>query len=174
MGTNDYSYGTPLGDWFEERQDTVTAGLGKAIPPMRYKRMHRRPSMDPGTYRGRINMAMDTLRKLYPTKQIVLLTPLHRSLFNVAKTNNQPDENYANFSGLYLEPYIEDIRTAGDIWSAPVIDLHAISGIYPSSDGSGKAYMHKSNDLLHPNDAGHRRIALTLYYQLLTLPCRFE
>ena len=29
------------------------------------------------------------------------------------------------------------------------------------------------NDWLHPDQDGHRRFALCLYYQLLTLPCRF-
>lgn len=32
------------------------------------------------TYKGRINIGLSHLKKLFPDKQIVLLTPLHRSL----------------------------------------------------------------------------------------------
>jgi lysophospholipase L1-like esterase len=35
-------------------------------------------------------------------------------------------------------------------------------------------YFHNpENDQLHPNDAGQQRMARTLMYQLLTLPCTF-
>ena len=33
-------------------------------------------------------------------------------------------------------------------------------------------FSNPETDQLHPNAEGHRRMALTLMYQLLTLPCR--
>ena len=48
--------------------------------------------MDGNTYKGRINIGMKRLKQLFPDKQIVLLTPLHRSLADFGETNVQPDE----------------------------------------------------------------------------------
>jgi len=38
----------------------------------------------------------------------------------------------------------------------------------------GDSVKNADNDRLHPNDEGHKRLAYTLMYQLLTLPCDFE
>jgi lysophospholipase L1-like esterase len=40
-------------------------------------------------------------------------------------------------------------------------------------DEHAQYFKSASNDRLHPNDDGHRRMALTLMYQLQNLPCRF-
>ena len=45
--------------------------------------------------------------------------------------------------------------------------------LYPMHGEQGM-YVPGGNDNLHPNAEGHRRMALCLYYQLLTLPCRFD
>ena len=38
----------------------------------------------------------------------------------------------------------------------------------------GQYFHNAETDLLHPNDAGHQRMARTLMYQLLALPCTFD
>lgn len=48
-------------------------------------RKKRTPVMDGNTYKGRINIGMKRLKQLFPDKQIVLLTPLHRSLADLEK-----------------------------------------------------------------------------------------
>ena len=54
-----------------------------------------------------------------------------------------------------------------------VIDLHAVSGFYPILDGDAALfYKDTAIDRLHPNDAGHKRLAEVLLYQSLMLPCR--
>lgn len=171
MGTNDYNAGIPIGEWFDETTLQVEAATGE--PKQNYLRRHREPSMNPDTYRGRINRALSLIKKLFPTKQVVLLTTPHRGSANFGNTNVQPDDNYQNKSGLYLDPYVESVREAGQIWSMPVVDLYSLCGILPTCTEQ-QPYMNGGHDLLHPNRSGNRRIALALYWQFLSLPCKME
>ena len=127
-------------------------------------------SMDEGTYRGRINMALDKVKRMYPTKQIVLLTPIHRAQFHRNEKNWQCTEDYTNQCGIYLEEYIQAVKDAGNIWAIPVIDMNAVSGLYPMMDEHAQYFADPETDRLHPNDKGHERMARTLYYQLAVLP----
>lgn len=169
VGTNDYNQGAKLGQWYEEGDTMVyyARGKQKALVERKFRRM----SYDASTYRGRINTALKTLKEMFTDKQIVLLTPLHRAYFEGNDTNVQPDERMQNVSGEYIDPYIESVKEAGNIWGVPVIDFNAVSGLYPLINGT--TYFHNEKDLLHPNDVGHKRMAMTLVYQLLNLPCKF-
>lgn len=171
IGTNDYNHAIPLGEWYdiEERDVTYT----KKGVVMTEKRKHRQMSMDEKTYRGRINIALKKIKQLYPTKQVVLLTPIHRAFFASGEKNIQPDELYPNALGLWIDDYIDAVKQAGNIWAVPVIDLHAVCGLYPLLDEHAQFFSRADTDRLHPNDAGYNRIAKTIYYQLLALPCAF-
>ena len=170
-GTNDYNNGVPLGQWWDERKSEVEYGHGQVKKMV--TRRQRTPSMDPTTYRGRINIALDSLKRAFPTKQIVLLTPLHRSDFHANEKNWQCDESYANQCGLYLDDYIEATRQAADVWAVPVLDWSATGGLFPLHKEHGQYFNHAETDLLHPNNEGHRRLAHTLMQQLLAPPCTF-
>lgn len=165
VGTNDYNAGVPIGEWFTEEKVTVNAD-GRQV-----ERVRRVPVMDQTTYRGRINSVLDKLKRMYPTKQIVLLTPIHRAYAKFADHNVQPDESHQNACGEYVDAYIASIKEASAIWSVPVIDTYALSGLFPMHQEQ-QMYFPGGNDWLHPDQDGHRRFALCLYYQLLTLPCR--
>ncbi len=171
MGTNDFNMGVPIGEWYKERAEGVMASTGE--PLTEYKRLRRYPLMDPDTYRGCINIALDKLKRRFPTKQIVLLTPLHRGYFEYSETNLQPEECYQNKCGEYIDAYIESVKEAGSVWAVPVIDWSNLSGIFPLMEEHLQYFKNKEWDQLHPNREGHRRMALTLCYQLLTLPCTF-
>lgn len=166
VGTNDYNAGVPIGEWFTEEKVTVNAD-GHQV-----ERIRRAPVMDQKTYRGRINSVLDKLKRMYPTKQIVLLTPIHRAYARFADHNVQPDESHQNACGEYVDAYIESIKEASGIWSVPVIDTYSLSGLFPMHQEQ-QMYFPGDNDWLHPDQDGHRRFALCLYYQLFTLPCRF-
>jgi lysophospholipase L1-like esterase len=166
VGTNDYNAGVPVGEWFTEEKVTVNAD-GHQV-----ERIRRIPVMDQNTYRGRINSELDKLKRMYPTKQIVLLTPIHRAYAKFADHNVQPDESHQNACGEYVDAYVASIKEASAIWSVPVIDTYALSGLFPMNQEQ-QMYFPGGNDWLHPDQDGHRRFALCLYYQLLTLPCRF-
>ena len=170
-GTNDYNNGVPVGQWWDERVTEVEYGHGQVKQMV--TRRQRTPSMDPTTYKGRINIALDSLKRTFPTKQIVLLTPIHRSDFHANEKNWQCDESYTNQCGEYLDVYIEAVKEAGNIWAVPVIDCNATSGLFPLQKEHGQYFHNADTDLLHPNDQGHQRMARTLMYQLLALPCTF-
>lgn len=167
IGTNDYNAGVPTGEWFTESEDTVTAGKRDNLKT--YRRKRRLPVMSKDTYKGRINIAINRLKELYPNKQIVLLTPLHRA-YAAFKSNIQPDESWQNSCGEYFSAYVDAVREAGSLWGVPVIDLNAVSGMNPMVEAQ-VPYFHRSDtDRLHPSTSGQERMARTLVYQLLTLP----
>lgn len=168
MGTNDYNNAVPLGRWFDEKAEPVEYGHRYEKRPE--LRMRRSPSMDGSTFKGRINIALDSLKRSFPDKQIVLLTPIHRSGFYHSATNWQVPEDYANRCGEYLDAYIEAVREAGQVWAVPVVDISAVSGLFPLMDEYAKFYHDEQTDRLHPNDRGHERLAKTLMYQLLPIP----
>lgn len=171
MGTNDYNNAVPLGRWYDERVESVDYAHG--YTKRAETRSRRVLSMDPATFKGRINIAMDSLKRTFPEKQIVLLTPLHRGGFHRSDTNWQVPEDYMNRCGEYLDSYAEAVAEAGQVWAVPVIDLGSLSGLYPLADSHARYFNDGDTDRLHPNDAGHRRMAATLMWQLSALPCTF-
>ncbi|MDO4171853.1 MAG: SGNH/GDSL hydrolase family protein [Prevotellaceae bacterium] len=168
MGTNDYNNGVPLGKWYEEKEEEVMYGHGQ--PKKMTKRTRQYLCMDNSTYRGRINIAMNKVKRMYPTKQIVVLTPLHRQNFHANEKNWQCSEDYTNSCGEYLKAYVDATKEMADVWAVPVIDFGALTGLYPMMDEYAQYFNNADTDRLHPNGKGHERMAKTLMYQLLTLP----
>lgn len=169
IGTNDYNHGVPIGEWFSESEEQVMAARGE--PKKLVVRKRRTLIMDRNTYRGRINVGIGQLKKLFPDKQIVLLTPLHRSFAEFGEKNVQPDESYQNKCGEYIDAYVQAIKDAGNIWGIPVIDLNAVTGINPMVEEQVMYFYDSGFDRLHPNSRGQERIARTLFYQLTLYPC---
>lgn len=165
MGTNDYNNGVPLGKWYDEKEEQVMYGHGKPKEMVTRKRQYL--CMDKDTYRGRINIAMDKVKRMYPTKQIVVLTPIHRQNFHANDKNWQCSEDYTNQCGEYLQAYVDATKEVGNVWAVPVIDLNALCGLYPMQDEYAQFFNKADTDRLHPNDKGHERMAKTLMYQLL-------
>ena len=112
-----------------EKDEQVMAGIHEAKRLV--NRRHRYPVMADSTYRGRINKALDYVKRSYPSKQIVLLTPIHRAEFYANTYNWQPREDYTNKCGEYIDAYVQSVKEAGNIWAVPVIDLNALCGLYP-------------------------------------------
>jgi lysophospholipase L1-like esterase len=71
-----------------------------------------------------------------------------------------------------VDAYVESVKEAANIWAVPVIDLNATCGLFPLAE-EHLMYFHNEKDLLHPNDAGHVRMARTVMQQLWALPCSF-
>lgn len=163
-GTNDYRNSTPIGEFYTVQYDSVSLD-GKMVSAL-----HRTFVMTDRTFAGRINKLLSYLKGHYPEAQIVLMTPPHRGFASFRATNVQPDENYANKLGLYLESYVETLKQAATLWAVPLIDLHSESGLHPMVESHARYYHHPETDLLHPNALGHYRIARTVQYKLLALP----
>jgi lysophospholipase L1-like esterase len=171
LGTNDYNHGIPIGEWYSEAVEEVEAAVGE--PKRVFQRLHRTFLFDESTFKGRINIAVRLLKETFPGTPITFLTPIHRALFDAGNNNYQPEETWQNRCGLYLDAYIDAIKEAANVWSVNVIDLHAVSGFYPILDSDAALfYKDTAVDRLHPNDAGHKRLAEVILYQALVLPCR--
>ena len=167
-GTNDYNHSIPMGRFYAEC-DTVCNRNGRIVPAR-----HREWLMNDSTFCGRINMCLSWLKHEYPTTQVIVMTPIHRALADFSdlsrnKYNVQPDEDYSNERGLYVEEYINALRQACQYWAVPCIDLFQDSGLYPMEPRHGVYFAepeHKEGtaryDRLHPNNAGHIRLGRTI------------
>lgn len=168
VGTNDYNAGIPMGEWFSyDTATTIEDGNVSA------ERRHREMNFDESTFKGRTNCTLRWLKTHYPTKQIILLTPLHRAYATFGEDNIQPPEDFANAEGLFINDYVDAIKEVANIWAVPVIDLNSLSGLYPLLDEHTRYFRNADTDRLHPGTEGHHRLAYVLAYQLLAYPAKF-
>lgn len=168
IGTNDFNAGVPIGRWYEESEGNVTAAVHGERKEYKHKR--RMPAMDKNTFKGRINIAVERLKTLFPDIQIVLLTPIHRGRAEFGEYNLQPDESWQNVCGEYFSAYVEAVKEAGNVWGVAVVDLNAVSGMNPMVKAQQQYFHNVETDLLHPSDKGQHRLAQTLVTQLAALP----
>ena len=152
-GTNDYNGNAPLGEWYSFTNAVVNANGNEVT------RRHRSFLFDKNTFRGRINLAISFVREHFPEAWIVMLTPVHRGYANFGPKNVQPDESYANGRGLFLDAYVDAVKEAGNVWAVKVVDLHAVSGIFPNSPTQDAWISNPKTDRLHPSTQGHKRMA---------------
>ena len=169
IGTNDYNASIPMGEWF-----TYSEEITEEDGHVQVARRHRELVFDPDTFKGRTNIVLKWLKTHYSTKQIIFFTPIHRGFATFGDNNIQPDENYANAHGLFINDYIQAVREIADVWAVPVIDLAAVSGLYPMLEQYDQYFRNPPVDRLHPNTAGHKRMAYTLAYQLLGYPAKLD
>ena len=107
----------------------------------------------PDTFYGACHYLFSGLIKKYLGKQIVIMTPLHR-------TGESRNIGHAKAIGSgTLREYVNIIREVAEYYSLPVLDLYATSGLQPEIEEVKEKYM---PDGLHPNDAGHEVIARKL------------
>lgn len=166
-GTNDYMHNTPIGEFFTETTKETNFN-GKPVT-----RKYRTPILNDSTFCGRINKAMSYLKNNYPQQQIIIMTPIHRGFAKFNDKNVQPDENYANGQGLYIDSYVDILKQAASYWAVPLIDLYSTSGLFPMAEPQLQYFHKKDTDRLHPNALGDYRLAKTIQYQLLGLPSGF-
>lgn len=166
-GTNDYNHGVPLGQFFTETTKQTNYN-GNTMT-----RKYRTFVMNDTTFCGRINKVMDYLKANFPQQQIIIMTPIHRGYAKFGDKNVQPDENYCNGQGLYIDDYVQVLRQAASYWAVPLIDLYSLSGLYPLADAHTQYFHNTDTDRLHPNAVGDYRLAKTIQYQLLALPATF-
>ena len=108
------------------------------------------------TFCGACHELMTKLINKYPDAAIVIMTPLHRETEDVPSAGNARP----------LSDYVEMIRKTAEFYSLPVMDLWSNSGIQPRVDIIKTKYC---PDGLHPNDAGHVKMAERIGNFLLSL-----
>ena len=99
----------------------------------------------PETFWGACHYLMSEVINKFPEARIVFMTPLHRE-----------SEANKNVNGVDLAHYVNIIKETAAFYSLPVIDLWSVSGIQPRVSIIKEKYC---PDGLHPNDAGHERLA---------------
>lgn len=104
----------------------------------------------PATFYGACHTLMRMLIEKYPTATIVFMTPLHRL------NEDDPYADNRTEPGPVLRDYVNIIREVTAYYSLPLIDLWQTSGLQPRVDILRETYM---PDGLHPNPAGHARLA---------------
>lgn len=108
---------------------------------------------DETTFCGALHTLFRTLWEKYPTATIVVMTPLHR----VGEHDTINEHGYP-----VIAPFkciAETIKEVAAYYSLPVLDLYAVSNLNPELPVVRETFM---PDGLHPNDAGHERIASRL------------
>lgn len=103
------------------------------------------------TFYGAYHMLMQQLINRYPHAQLIVMTPLHR----VGEEMMPFNEAGVRRAGV-LRDYVNAIREVAEFYGVPVVDLFAKSGLQPRVKLLKELYV---PDGLHPNDAGHIKIA---------------
>ncbi|MBQ9745785.1 MAG: SGNH/GDSL hydrolase family protein [Clostridia bacterium] len=114
----------------------------------------------PYTFHGACNLMCEMLIERFPESKIVFMGPLHREV------EDNPCGSHKEAPVATLYEYVDIIKTTARKYSIPFLDLMAVAGITPRVPALRERYM---PDGLHPNDAGHARIAERLKYFLLAL-----
>ena len=165
-GTNDFNHGLPMGEFFTTRFAAVNHNGEEVV------RLRRDLVMDERCFCGRLNLLMSEIKRGFPMAQVVLMTPVHRGYAIFSETNVQPDESWANSQGLFIDDYAAAVRRAAEIWSAPLIDLFAASGLLPAFGEYAPFFHDAETDCLHPNARGHERMARVIAAALNAIPAR--
>lgn len=104
------------------------------------------------TMLGSINLVIQNIYNKNPAADIRLILPMWRARINDANTPVDIEKT-TNSIGKYLKDYNEAIRSAGEYYHFPMLDLYHVLGINKFN------YAHWLADGLHPNDAGYDKLA---------------
>ncbi len=106
---------------------------------------------EPTTFCGAVEHLMTLLETRYPKAKTVFMTPLPMKGCSLPSTDERklPDCKPQ-------QAYAEVIQEKAKAHGIPVLDLFAMSGIDPDSEADRAQYM---PDGVHPNAAGHQRLA---------------
>ena len=112
------------------------------------------------TFYGACHTLMQGLIEKYPEARIVFMTPLHR------ESEDTKGDAVKPAGSLPLINYVNAIKEVAAYYSLPVLDMWSVSGIQPRVPVIKEKYC---PDGLHPNDAGHERMAAVIEGFLLSL-----
>ena len=111
---------------------------------------------DENTFTGSYQLLIETILKSNPNIDLVLITPTQR-------IRDRYDIEFTNKVGSKLVDYVSIIKNLGEMYSLPVLDLYSQGGITKENINSF------SNDGLHLNNEGYKRISEKMYRFLLNI-----
>lgn len=123
-GTNDYGFDTPLGSFGDRHQETFYGGL---------------------------NQLMCGLQQMYPSADIIFLTPIRREL-----------DGKRNKYGNTLNQYAQAVIDMAEFYNFRVLDLYTPDNL--NFAGQKSVYM---KDGIHPSAKAHSILADYIYNQLM-------
>ncbi len=107
------------------------------------------------TFCGALYVLMEKLRDKYPCATIVFITPFHCSYSEESVTYNSAGApRFCN-----LQTYADAIKETAGNFSIPVLDMYHSEWMSAGLDVVQQQYV---PDSVHPNDAGHARVAACL------------
>ena len=109
------------------------------------------------TFYGACHELYSYLLSTYPAARIVVMTPTHRLYEDKPEIPNKTAT---------LKDYVNIIKEVAEYYGIPVLDLYATFGVSPKIPAQKELYM---PDGLHPNDAGHQKLAEILAAFLKTI-----
>ena len=134
IGTNDYRYNKRIGE-IEENNKKI---------------------YNESTFIGSYQMLIERILMSNPYIDIVLITPLQR-------TKDGFDINHKNEVNSKLIDYVDAIKSLGQKYSLPVLDLYSTSGF------TKQTMSIYTRDNLHPNKIGYEKIAEKIWRFLLNI-----
>lgn len=129
-------------------------------------------SDDTSTIYGAAAMWCKRITELKATEQyndtrFYFVTPVVTSWNSSVTSVRDYDQFKTNIHGFTLRDLCEAIINTCEVYDIPVLDMNLDSGIYYNSpeDDCASAYF---GDGVHPNDAGHAKLARSMYAALMT------
>lgn len=107
-------------------------------------------SLSEDTFCGAMNILCENLINTFPKSKIIFITPLHKTDEDIER-NGFGLRNVATLAG-----YCYIIKKICSKYSIAVFDAYSELGINPNLEVQKNLYM---PDGLHPNDAGHEKLA---------------
>ena len=116
-------------------------------------------STDTSTILGALNTIIDHLQTNYPDATIVIMTPMHRSGM---RTATRTAGTLSDVAKAYEEVCMN--------WGVNCINTLKEFGMNAyNTTVANKFYVEQDSDWLHPNPAGHKRIAIRMAGYISTL-----
>ncbi|MDF2800200.1 MAG: hypothetical protein K0S61_103 [Anaerocolumna sp.] len=113
-------------------------------------------STDRKTFIGALGETIYNMQAMYPKAKIVLMTPL------IATYGDNVFDYTKNATGALLGDYRKAIRDISELYGCIIYDTNKYSGLNPNNGYMFEKYYSNKGDGVHPNEDGHKRIAIPL------------
>ena len=153
-GTNDFTYDSQaIGELFTE----------ETIVHTDYRGTKRKTApADNETFAGALHELILHIRSVNPTARLIFITPMTRGVWH--KSSIPPSSAESNLNGDYLQDFRNAISEICAFYSVPVVDMTTLMNQFWGNDSEDDHILQSfDDDGIHPNDAGHERIARVLY-----------